>query len=463
MLGIPKYGTPTSQTFWGCDESDTGGVLGVLVDGVLYTGDTLDADNDYTGIVEVADLSPGSHTWQMALDGVASGSARTFQTLPDRGENFRFVVVADATGDCQGFGQVANEGARFGVTNGDHYYLDVAPNFTDKCSCGTLPEGASAVVYATVLDTYRCKHRCHLTLGMSRMNAFRAHPWVFNWHNHEFEVQPFQTTTVADNAGVKYQAAKKAADEYLFAGNPAGPADRDIYPDPIVYRDFIVGDVHFISFDHTSYGMQTGTAYSYFEGTVPDGAGGSNIGSQQLDWAAAAIAASTSKFIVLLTPAEPVHTGQSAVVGAQWDVLLTACDQKDATIVLFCGDTHQVLAELLGGTKCPTRPLLVVNGTPLEHPLRSTASAQWVTAGDGEIYISDLAEPTGGIEDLSTGYNYNYVSVDVCPNGSSEYAGSHLSIKIKNALTGTPRWSCIVPEGEREPILPNTAASGVPR
>lgn len=458
MLAQLKYGTPTSQIFWGCDESDTGGVLGVFVDGNLTTGDTLSASNDYTGTVEVSGLSKGSHTWQMAIDGVAVGGVYTFNTVPSQGDDLDVVVISDCTGLSQGFSTITAENAHFGITNGDHYYLDVVPSFTDNCGCGTLPTGTDAVDYNTVLATYRCKHRCHLSFGTLREVAFRQHPWVFNWHNHEFEVQPFQTTTIADNAGIKYQAAKKAADEYMFAGNPPATGTWDTYPNPRVYRDFVVGDCHFIQLDHTSYGFESASARSLFEGSVPDGAGGTNTGDKQLDWAIATIQNSTSKFIIIVSPAEPVHTSSSALVGGQWDTLLTAIDALSGkTVFLICGDTHQMLVELLGGTKMPNNPMLVVNASPLQHPSRSTASTGW--GSDATIYFNDLkAPPNPAVGDIDNDFNYNYLTLHVRPNGDSQVPESHIKIKIKNAMTGNTRASFYIREGERIPVFDNNRA-----
>lgn len=465
MIGQLKYGTSTTQRFFGVDESDTGGVLGVLVDGVLTTGDTLNSGNDYTGTVEVT-LSPGSHTWEMVLDGVGQGNQRSFQTAPASGESFKAVVVSDITGDAQGFSTILDENARFGMTNGDDMYLDVNPNMSDKCGCGTLPDGASAVVFATVLTTYRCKHRCHLTNGMFRNYAFQSFPWDRQWHNHEFEVVPFQTTTIAANAGIKYNAAKQAAEEYLFAGNADPATGYDTYPSPVAYRNFMLGDIEVLRFDHTSYGFEPNPSglYSKFEGTVPNDSGGNNIGSKQLDWAVDTINASTAPLILLITPAEPCHSSQNAAAAAEWQTLFDAVDAKDASIVLICGDTHQALAEMIDGSQLPTRPLLVVNGSPLEHPTHTTNSTAWNSAGDVTIYYSDITlNNPSTTDDVYTGFNYNYVVITRNPNGSALESQPHTIFEIKQALTRQVKWWCYLIDGQRIPVLPSDTVSGALR
>ncbi len=521
MIGLLKYGTPTSQRFHVVDESDTGGVAGVYVDGKLYTGDTLSASNDYSGMVEVTGLSPGTHTWDVALDGVAAGNQKTFQTAPAKGEDFKIVFIGDVTGAAHGLATITNENARYGISIGDSDYLDTVPTYGDRCGCAALPTGSTPVVFSDVLTAYRCRWRCGLTYSPMRPNAFSEHQWELNWNNHEFETPPFQAMTNADDSGLKYQAAKQAADEYLFVGGADATGAWDSYPNPRVYRDFIVGDVHVLVFDHTSYGFVTGKAQALFEGSVPDGAGGTNTGSQQLDWAIATMQASTSKFIFLVTPAEPVHISAEPTAGAQWETLLSGVDGLSGkTVVLFCGDTHQMLVETLGGTKLPNNPLVVVNGTPLEHPSRSSASDGWVDSGDGTRHVYDMAEPlqawvkskkmyegtvcypttkngfyytatSTGTTDAVTeptwpttigdtvtdgtvtwvcredkldphhDYNYNYVTAEVFPNGSKLDAKPHVLITIKNALTGQPRTQFYVREGERNAIFPNDRVGGL--
>ncbi len=520
MIGLLKYGEPTSQTFHIIDESDTGGVAGVFVDGQLYTGDTLSAANDYTGIVTVTGLSPGTHTWDVALDGVAANNIKTFQTAPEQGEAFKLVIAGDITGNAQCLSRVAGEGARYGIVIGDCAYHDTVPDFGAKCGCANLPEAADPVVFATVLDTYRCKWRCSLTYGTYRQVAFSQHPWDLNWHNHEFETPVFQVMTDPDASAVKYQASKQAADEYLFAGNAPATGNWDTYPNPRVYRDFTIGDAHVLIFDHTSYGWEANSARSFFEGSVADGSGGVNTGSQQLDWAIATMQSSSSKLIILITPAEPVHSSASAAVGGQWETLLGAIDGlAGKTVLLFCGDTHQLLVETLGGSKLPNNPLTVVNATPALHPLRSSASDDWVSNGDAVRHAHSMIEPlqvwkssrnfylgsvifppvknghyyrcvaegkTGSTEpaswpttdgqtvvdgavtwqcmpnklDAETDFNYNYAIVDVLPNGGKYHKGWHVLVTIKNALTGTPRVTFYIPEGERQPVFVGGKLSG---
>lgn len=87
--------TTTSLTFWGCDDTDTGGVFGVLLDGVLNNGDTLISTNDYTGTVTVT-VSKGNHTVQPTLDGATVGPVYACKTAPAKGEYVKVLFTGDA-------------------------------------------------------------------------------------------------------------------------------------------------------------------------------------------------------------------------------------------------------------------------------------------------------------------------------------------------------------------------------
>lgn len=519
MYSRLAHGSTTSQTFWGVDNTNTGGVLGVYVDGVLHTGDTLSADNDYTGIVTVTGLTSGEHTWQMALAGVATGTQKTFSTMPAEGENFDVVIIGDATGDCQAFGTiVGKESPAFGISVGDTYYLDVNPNFADRCTCGQLH--TTGIVLATELAIYRCKHRCHYTKAYFRPLAMAAFPWYLQWHNHEFEVQPFQTST-GTNAGIKFNAAYQAACEYMFSGGPDRPVGYDSYPSyggiSPNYYTWVTGSARFIVCDNTSYGMDTGTARSHFEGTVPNDSGGNNVGSMQLDWLNAVITAATEPFIILITPAEPIDPSAGATASNDWTAIyniLDAAANRNKTIMLFCGDTHQALAELIGGafsTIMPNSSMLVVNATPMEHPARGTASTVMAANNNASIYFRDTQNtavlwaasqsvleydwcyygsnmysctvggttgatpPTHTSGSASDGtitwtyegridqdaLNYNYAVLSVNPAGTSELSAPHIKVQIKNAITGATRWSCLIEQGSRIPFIRNNGIARI--
>lgn len=79
MISALRKFTSTSQTFWGCDNTDTGGVLGVRVDGVDYTGDTLVSGSDYTGTVTATGLSAGTEVYPIDWPSTADVSGATKQ------------------------------------------------------------------------------------------------------------------------------------------------------------------------------------------------------------------------------------------------------------------------------------------------------------------------------------------------------------------------------------------------
>jgi len=77
ILTALKHGTPTSQNFWCCDTSNTGGLMRVYIDGVSHDGPTLGSSTDYTGVLTVSGLSAGEHTYSIEVVGVGSSESET--------------------------------------------------------------------------------------------------------------------------------------------------------------------------------------------------------------------------------------------------------------------------------------------------------------------------------------------------------------------------------------------------
>ena len=97
MLAQLGHATDSIVRFWGCDNTNTGGVLGVIVNGKTYTGANLTAATDYTGTIDVA--VSGDFTWQLTLDGVAVTPLRTAKGQPSSGQGFRTVIWGDSNNE----------------------------------------------------------------------------------------------------------------------------------------------------------------------------------------------------------------------------------------------------------------------------------------------------------------------------------------------------------------------------
>ena len=449
--------TPTSQTFWGCDDTDTGGVLGVVVDGSQYTGDTLAAADNYCGLVTVDNLASGVHTYQMALDGVLQDVQHEFTTAPQSGEDVDLILTGDCLEANPSFANlVANESADAFYAS-EWTYIDGGEYEAAPCGAASLvtlratydERGATADPdYSAFLDSYRIKQRCTLSNPANkwRREFIKRFPTRLFWNNHEFYSLIALPWNPAPGEN-QFDAAYKAASEYEFMGNPINTdSDLDSVPSTVVYTRETIGDVEIISTDGTSYNddalanLLDGQALGRGEG-------------KQFAWIKDRIAASTAKFLIIFhTTSIPDNTEWNhATTG-----ILKALEDKDQTAIIIGANIHRAHARQIN-LNMPTRPIMEFGASPLRQESNSAVAA---LSGDVVYFEDSVATTFTGVYEPGAREKaaWCYAKVSIRPNGSDDYVDSHMKVEIKNALTSAVRWSCIIPEGSREPNIRANAA-----
>lgn len=431
MYAALGYGTQTSQRFWGHDDTETGGVLGVFVDGVLTTGATLAAGNDYCGTVDVTGLSAGEHSYQLALDGVAVGNAGTFSTAPASGESFDLIFCGDARVSGSVMALMTARENPAAIFASELCYIE---------GYYTL----SGPTEAEYLAEWRAGYRDILTDRARRdwMAKFQVRSM---WDNHE--IGPGVGWPAPGEA--MFDAARQAFLEYEGAGNPPN-TDADIDASALYFSE-VIGDVEIIVLDGSSYSQNSGGGYLVDE---------TRGGTQQANWAARKITESAANLIILHSPKESPGSDT-----ASWGIIFAAIEAVAPKQVILCeADTHCPYARKtwrLGQTEA--NGILSVGVSPLAQTTSKTITD---THPRDLFYFLDDTARSAPWTDLYTNQanlNWVYCRVSRRPNGSSERAVPHTKVEIINALTGVSRWHCWLDDGVRGPILPNTSASGVPR
>lgn len=471
MLWMLRRHTPSAMTFWVCDDTNTGGVLGVKVDGGSeVTGDTLGAALNYTGTVTATGLSAGAHTYQLTLDGSdVTGATGTFRTAPAAGENatLMFVVCSLEAEPC--FAQMVGRETADACYTSEFLYIDEGEYSSSPASAATIPNlrtthdelatssGMTSAAYLAFRDSYRLKHRYSYIRDGGVAKPWRhkfgqTFPLRMGWDNHEFETE---TTQPAPGSN-QFDGAFQAAWEYYFQGNPVN-ADSPIdtgttYHNGTTTVGFcpyfaeVMGDVEVIVPD-----MVIASADATTRRYDDAGRGVEN----QLDWIKARIAASTAKFLVIFNPQRIDTTNAEWTDGTTG--LFKAINDKDQTIIVLTGDIHRPYARLIqSATYCPDRALLDVGVSPL----RQTSNSDFIDIGGDAVYH----DPLGTGSNIQTTYdsiysaggaaacNWTYCVIESRPNGGGPFAGSHVEISLRNPLTGADQWSAYIPEGSRTPV-----------
>lgn len=368
MISALKKGTATSQTFWGCDDTNTGGVLGVLVDGVLTTGDTLVSENDYCGLVTVSGLSSGSHTYQMVLDGVAVGNSYTFQTHPEAGEEFDVLVIGDALEAENIIDLVTNRESQARCVFGSEcsYIEGFVAGEPATGTNAVLDTAAHPTEYAEYLAWYRGGYRS--IWSTPRWQRFvNTFPGRYVWNNHEFDSNASDNGTgaLSANGQCQYDAAIKAFREYEGAGNPSASDSAytvDSWPNPVVYFSEVIGDIEFICPDYTSY---SATALAYNMGTAGRGE------QAQKAWVESVVSASTAKCIVFILPtlaATATNTLEWVDAGVG---LLRNGLQVDKPILFVSANTHVPCARGVYRNSGMARAIPEVGVSPIKQSSRA--------------------------------------------------------------------------------------------
>ena len=423
MLAQLGRATDSIVRFWGCDNTNTGGVLGVIVNGKTYTGANLTAATDYTGTIDVA--VSGDFTWQLTLDGVAVTPLRTAKGQPSSGQGFRTVIWGDSNNEyINGWQVMVDEAADYGVCIGDWDYTDTETGFVRDAN----------------LSSYRPRHRAKLggLTGWTPQQEFLCNQLNIAMHDSHEGIRG----DIFAEGTPEYNAAYQAIREYITGINPAN-TDTGVHASPAVtpYFRHKIGDVEFIMLEQATW--LTGASESL----------GQSIDATQLAWFQSAIANSTASVIVVCAPKQPRYV---AGVNTVWPDVFRAIDAVDKTVVVFSADSHGAVATwrakgttMAGGTitdAFANRGLLEVQGTPISHPTMTAGDG--ITSGQATQYFFDNSNDTG-----FRGSNFNYVMFEYVPQGGGIESAPHIRIDIKSCWTGRSRWTCTIPIGSRVPTV----------
>ena len=377
MISALKGGTHTSQIFWGCDDTNTGGRLGVFVDGVLYEGDQLVAANDYTGTVTAYGLRPETeHEFQMAIDGVAMGPSYKFKTLPSpNNRDFDILVFGDAFDPEPVINLITQreKKARLMIGTELSYIEQVRPgqpadNPRDLTSAN--PTG-----YQNYLDWYRGWYR-YIWKFPNWQKLVNTIPCRCVWHNHELSSDT--TGNVPTVGEIQFDAAIKAFREYEGAGQPSASDTGipvDSWPDPVVYFGENVGPLSIVMTDITSYSWGA-LDYQMTNPTRGD--------QRQIEWTKAWLNTNTRDFVILYHPTN-IATGSASNGGnayLEWmgttganntDGLLYFLAEFMKPVVCFSANTHTAHARGVYHSAVPTSwPLPELNISPIKQTSRAS-------------------------------------------------------------------------------------------
>lgn len=339
------------QTFWGCDLSNQGGRLGVFIDNsILYEGDFLLPENDFTGLVNAIDLPPGTHTYQMILNGFRVGSVYTFTTGPEVGEEFSILFFADTTLESgSAFNAIcAREENIACVVGAELHYLDTMglfggqPDLSDgNSSALTADEPVSKVNYQKDI---RRQYRFSRTIDPdANGRVLLDNKWPL------FNVPGNHDLFISDSGGVDslrrqpgrclYDAAHDAAFEYVSNGHPRADGITDTAPAPPFYYNKTIADIDLIVTDGISYsdpfaiGSLGKDTYINNYCTAGD--------DVQESWFLSRVAESTASVIIIVfsTMTHGANSNWSQTISAWMKV-----NQIDKTIIIMAPDTHQSYA-----------------------------------------------------------------------------------------------------------------------
>lgn len=432
MISSLRKGDPTTQTFWGCDDTDTGGVLGVFVDGALTTGDTLAAADNYTGLVTVTGLS-GSHSFQMALDGVAVGDTYTFETHPVAGEDFDLLLIGDALKPENVIDQITTrEGQARAIFGAECSYIEgVISGEPADGTKAVLDTASNATEYNEYLDWYRASYR--QIWSYARWHKFaNTFPGRYIWNNHEFDSNKTDNGTgvLSTEGECQFDAAVKAYREYEGNGLPSATDDThtvDTMPDPVIYFSEVIGDLEIICLDETSYN-EAPTDYQLDH---------TSRGSQaQKAWLETVVAASTAKCIIIWLPS---NMGKGSAAGIdEWEGgvsgLLANGLQVNKPIIILSANTHVPQAH---GIKraAMARPIAEINVSPLKQTSRAATTHNGADNPDDwakHAFIASTSAHPSDVIDVHNdkeGVDWMYCLV--------QRRNDRTTIQLKNPVTGS--------------------------
>ncbi len=388
IYGLRRF-TATTQTFWGCDETDTGGVLGVRIYGVGdFTGDTLASANGFTGLVTATGLSAGTYTYQMMLNGSLVGSAHQF-TLYASGDEFSILFIGDTNLKVdEAFTAITGrESSVAAVIGSELFYLDgnaygaIYTDANDYNDTASFPASQQAV-----RDSMRSAYRNAYAAEPARLTLEQKWPLFNSPGNHDLLISdpgPGPGYPTLHKPGLcRYDGAHEAAINYASNGTPPPSGTVDSEPSPVLYYDFTVGDVHIIVLDALTY------SNPFAQGNLHGSSGnGSTAGDDaQVAWLKSVINASTANVII-------INHG-TVVRGEEWaNDLFSWLDTNytDKTFLIMAADTHVAYVIAHDGS-IPNYPITECGYSPSSAV--TSSKTFFLAAGDVPHMADNLLEKT---------------------------------------------------------------------
>lgn len=442
-----------SQTFWGVDDTDTGGVLGVIIDGSeKFYGDTLSATWDYCGVVEANALSAGTHTYQMMLDGVLLGKVYSFSIFKV-GDDLEFMFIGDCLDSNASFQTIVEREHNIVACWGDEVsYIDggeygvnwanlIVSNNPNVASTGY--NDADTKVYRDGMFT---KHRGSIesTLNIARRNFYAKYPLRMLPGNHELEsLVPGPNSKPGQNL---YDGTRSAFYAYYTMGNPAADTvGVDSIPaEGVLYYSEILGNTEIVHCDILTY-HDNAITYSLIgsaEGRGED---------MQAAWLINIIKTTSAIFLIIYlgTAIPNLDEWTNATTG-----IFKALGDTSIPTVIVTANQHTAYAK--------QHTLFGANVMEIGiSPLRQRNAAATETISGQIVYFEDynaseFDDPyTPGIGPFKTYWIYGKVTER--PNGSPRNTTPHMECEIINALTGYKRFSFTVDENKNIFVQNNMA------
>lgn len=345
MLYALKHATTTTARVWA--RWPAGGTLSIMCSGSAFGAVALTSATDYSGVVEVSGLSPGSaYPFDVLIDGTARDSG-TLRTMPETGADF-VIGFGSCFTHYRAAAAIYALRERFGgmlsafCFQGDFPYVTASAGFTGTISgfgesfkdvelCGDIT--SESVVKANLYAHHRYWWQIP---GASEV--LREVPCYFISDDHERPGDNWDRTLTQANAyhpgTFSTQQQVDDVDQWCrdvlnvyYAGNPENDdANRDMAYPPAqqLYYDRVIGDAHLISLE-----------------TIEYASGAARYGATQVAWLKSRLLASGSPFKIINSGKGPTEYG-AALSAEQADIYNYITANGITGVVWMCGDIHCV-------------------------------------------------------------------------------------------------------------------------
>lgn len=480
MLWGARANTSTTIKCWACNDANGDGQLTAVVGGNTFTGDTLNASNNWTGVVTITGLAADtSYSVALKLAG-ATFATESYKTLPSSGDvDLMFIFDAD---EAQfPYAALLSQESRLTIDAcymQEAEYIEVSEYSAAPASAAAIgqgtpntgtglraaaaaspedPLGASnlagtpAAGFTLFRDSYERKHRYSrirdATSGKKWRDFFdREFALRFMWDNHDI-----YTPQAAGDGGMprpntsQFDGAAQAAWEYYFQGNPVATGmSGDAEPNVLIagvktHKNFAyserIADVEVFVTDWMTFSPMT-TDFDDVRSLVNTTGG---LSAWQLAWLTAAIIASTASVIVVVM-SRPPQTAADSLAGsgtiASTDYtgastgIIDALNQKTGkTVIMVTGDTHRPMMRLWSvATSHSALPIFEVNAGALRPHV--AAPKIWQAIAGETIYFDPLGVTLGGDRLNHTGDDTLFSSA-----GRSACTWTYVRVKRRTGYT----------------------------